>query len=151
MRMYLLAAVMMASVVAIAPAVSAGGSTWGKGVLTETLEFSQGSGNAIGYLYWSPETTDFVYNFHGYYLEEDTLYTLICFEGDQEPQQFLSLGAKYPCTEINEGVHMKGIVPWPEWDEGATICLVPDTWEGLGGSEPWTPEDYLMPAELIEL
>lgn len=154
-RVLLMASVAIAMIMAIAPAVSAGGgnsnSKWGKGVLSETvLLFEEGADVPTGYLYWSPSTPDFVYDFHGYELDTGTLYTLICFEGDGEPASFVNLGSMYPC-DLYLGVHIKGAVAWPGWDEDATVCLVPDSWEGLGGSDPWTPDEYLMPDTLIDI
>lgn len=129
--------------VAVAPAVTAGGgnSKWGKGVLSETVLFP-GDGVSSGIMYWSPTTPAFVYDFHAYYLEEGTLYTLVCFEEDAEPGTYLNLGSKYACEEEVAGVHIKGSIEWPCFDSDAAICLVTDSW--FSGGDPILTPDHLI-------
>lgn len=126
----------------MAPAVMAGpNGGWGKGLLSETLLFYVGEAEELsGYMYWNPETTDFIYDFHGYYLDEGTYYYLVAFEGsaESEPVDFVLLGSKAACEYV--GVHIKGIMAWPDLT-GATLCLVPETSSLFGGDE-WAPETY---------
>lgn len=147
-RTYLIVAALVVAMVAVAPAAAAGGgnSKWGKGLLSETLLFP-GADQTSGIMFWSPETPEFVYDFHGYYLELGTYYTLICFEEEGEPGAYLDLGSKYPCDDEYDGVHIKGLIPWPCYDNDAIICLVPDTWTGFGGTEPPT----LIAEQLIDI
>ena len=146
-RKCLLVAAAIVVMVAVASSVSAnaGNSKWGKGMLSESLFFS-GESPTSGFMSWSPDTPEFVYDFHGYYLEEGAQYTLVCYEGDGEPDDFIDLGSSYPCDEY-DGVHIKGVIAWPDYEDMATICLVPDTWTGFGGTEPAT----LTADELIDL
>jgi hypothetical protein len=142
-RKYLLVAALVAAMVAVAPAVTAGGgnSKWGKGLLSETVLFL-GDGASSGRLYWSPTTPAFVYDFHALYLEEDTLYTLVCFEEDAEPGTYLNLGSKYACEEDFAGVHIKGSIEWPCYDSYAAIYLVTDSW--FSGADPILTPDHLI-------
>jgi len=134
---------MLVALVMLAPAVSAGpNGGWGKGLLSETLLFCVGDSDVpSGYMYWSPETADFVYDFHGYYLDAGTVYYLIAFEGDpaEAPGEYTLLGTGVAC-DLN-GLHIKGVVAWPCL-EAATVCLVPDTYSGFGGEDDWMPETY---------
>ena len=125
------------------PAVSAGpNGGWGKGLLSETLLlYVDDSDVPSGYLYWSPKTADFQYDFHGYYLDVGTTYYLIAYEGlpGEEPVDYTELGSGVACEYL--GVHIKDVVAWPHID-GATVCLVPDTYEGFGGDDDWMPDTY---------
>lgn len=158
MRKYLVCAGIIAAVLVCAPIASAGGPNggWGKGLLSETLEFYEGSAAvADGYMFWASDTVDFIYDFHGYYLDEGVVYYLICFEqaGDEEPEEFTVIGSASVCDDpLMLGVHIKGVMDWSVMD-GATVCLVPDSWEGLelGGSDSWTPDEYLMSSETVNL
>lgn len=139
-----------------APIVSAGGPNggWGKGLLSETLLLYEGSATvADGYLYWIPDSADFTYDFHGYYLDDGTVYYLICFEeaGDTGPEVFTVIDSRLVNPDCEwDGVHIKGVTDWPMMED-ATVCLVPETWNGVGGSEPWTPDEYLMSSETVDL
>ena len=149
LRRYLMCAAVIAVMLAIAPMVSAGPKGgWGKGLLSETLLFT--AEEAYGYMYWNPYGSDFQYDFHGRCLEAGVVYYLICYEGDPgaEPAVFLELGWCPVCAK--GGVHIKGVMSWPGLDD-ATVCLVPETYEGLGGSEPWSPDDYLMADDTVDL
>lgn len=134
------------------PAVLAGpNGGWGKGLLSETLLFYvDDSDVASGYMYWSPETADLQYDFHGYYLDVGTTYHLIAYEGspEDEPGDFTPLGSAVACDYL--GVHIKGTVEWPDLVD-ATVCLVPGTYEGFGGDDGWMPETYPVagPVDLV--
>lgn len=153
MRKCLMASAVLVAAVMMAPVVSAGpGGGWGKGLLSETLEFCVGESNVPdGFMYWSPETGDFIYDFHGYYLDVGVVYYLIAFEGDPSvaPDDYVLLGAREAC-DLN-GVHIKGIIsPWPGL-LAATVCLVPNSYEGFGGDEGWMPSTYQLagPVDLV--
>ncbi|MCJ2532887.1 MAG: hypothetical protein LN411_03060 [Candidatus Thermoplasmatota archaeon] len=157
MRKYLISAGIIAAVLVCAPIASAGGPNggWGKGLLSETLLLYEGSAEvADGYLYWIPDSADFTYDFHGYNLDDGTVYYLICFEGagDEEPEVFTVIGSASVdmCLEDASGVHIKGVMDWPMMDD-ATVCLVPGSWQELEGSDPWTPDDYLISSETVDL
>ena len=156
LRKYLIPAGIIAAVLMCAPVVAAGGPNggWGKGLLSETLLLYEGSAEvADGFFYWSPDTADFIYDFHGYYLDQGTVYYLICFEeaGEDGPEVFLELGSANVCTNIEMlGVHIKGVMDWPMLED-ATVCLVPESWERVGGTEPWTPGEYLISSETVDL
>ena len=152
LRRYLISIAVIAGMLAIAPLASAGpNGGWGKGLLSETLLFYVGTAEeADGFMYWNPDGAEFKYDFHGYYLESGVVYYLICYEGepDDEPAEFVELGWCPVCDY--GGVHIKGVMPWPGLED-ATVCLVPETYEGFGGSEPWSPEDYLMSDGTVDL
>lgn len=143
LKKYVIALVMLVAMFMLAPAVSAGpNGGWGKGLLSETLEFCVGDSNVpSGFMYWSPETADFMYDFHGYYLDASTCYYLIAYGGspDDEPTEPLELGSMVVCEYL--GVHIKGAIDWPDLT-GATVCLVPDTYSGFGGEDDWMPDTY---------
>jgi len=152
LRKCLIALALLVSVLMMAPAVSAGpNGGWGKGLLSETLMFYVDDSDVVsGYMYWSPETALFQYDFHGYYLDAGTTYHLIAFEGDAEdgPGDYVSLGSVMACEYL--GVHIKGAIAWPCFTE-ATVCLVPETYEGFGGTDDWMPETYEVagPVDLV--
>lgn len=146
MKKYLIASAVIVALLMLAPAVSAGGKGgWGKGSLSETLLFYVDDSDVpAGYMYWSPETADFIFDFHGYELDIGTYYYLIAYEGEpgDEPASFLLLGWKVACVEYS-GVHIKGAVPWPNLED-ATLCLVPETYVGFGGTDGWVPDTYQL-------
>lgn len=154
LKKYLISAGIIAAVLVCAPIAYAGGPNggWGKGLLSETLMFYEGSAEvADGYMYWNPDSADFIYDFHGYYLDDGTVYSLICYEqaGAEGPEEFSVIGSASVCINIEMlGVHIKGVIDSPTLD-GATFCLVPNSWEGLGGSDSWTPDEYLMSSETV--
>ena len=144
----------IAAALMFASSASAAGSNgvWGKGSLSETLLFDQVSSDVTeGYLYWNSDLSQFVYDFHGYYLETGVVYSLVCFEGtgDEEPSDFTELGSASVCEYL--GVHIRGAIDWSLLEDAPMICLVPDTWTGLGGSDAWTPDEYLMAEGPIDL
>jgi len=146
-----IAVALVAGVLAVAPLVSAGqNGGWGKGLLSDTLLFSVDSAaEPAGYMYWSPDTPDFKYDFHGYYLDVGTVYYLICYEGeplDEPTGGFVDLGWCPACSE--GGVHIKGEIAWPGFED-ATVCLVPESY--IYGSEPWSPSEYQMSDGTIDL
>ena len=157
MRGFIPAAAVVA-LVALAPVVAAGGGGgpnggWGKGLLSETLAFDCETTISTGYMYWIPEASDLIFDFHGYELEADVVYHLICFVGDEgsEPADFVELGAKWTCVvEDCYGVHIKGEVPWPGLTD-ATVCLVPDSYWQFGGDAEWKPGTYLVSVETVDL
>lgn len=156
MRKSLITAGFAVGALMILPTAFAGGPNggWGKGLLSSTLDFYVGSAeDPTGFMYWNPVTDDFIYDFHGYYLESGTVYYLICYEeADEEgPDDFLQLGSAAVCTDpVMLGVHIKGVIEWPSMDD-VTVCLVPETWEGLDGDDPWAPDEYLMSQDTIDL
>lgn len=153
LRRYLMCAAVIAVMLAIAPMVSAGkNGGWGKGLLSDTLLFYVGTAEEPGgYMYWSPDTSEFKYDFHGYYLESGVVYYLICYEGEpgEEPAGFTQLGWCPACIDY-EGVHIKGVMDWPGLED-VTVCLVPESYEGVGGSDPWSPDDYQIADGTIDL
>jgi len=145
-----IAVALVAGVLAIAPLVSAGqNGGWGKGLLSNTLLFHVDSADEpAGYMYWSPDTPDFKYDFHGYYLDVGTVYYLICYAGEplDEPDNPVDLGWCPACSE--GGVHIKGEITWPELED-ATICLVPESY--MDGSEDWNSSEYQISEDTIDL
>ncbi len=155
MRKYAIAAGLIATVLICAPLVAAKGpgGGWGKGLLSESVTFTvEEPTGAEGDMFWSPDVTEvFVFDFHGLYLEEDTLYYLIYYytadeDGPDEYEILGSMDTEY--CEIGTGVHVKGTADPPPVLTGLTFCLVPESWMDLGGD--WTPEEYLI-AEDVEL
>jgi len=159
-RGFLPAAVVVA-LVAVAPVVAAGGGGgggpnggWGGGLLSESLLFDcDETALSTGFMKWSPDFANLVFDFHGYELEEDMIYHLICFEGDEstEPAEFTELGARITCVVlVCYGVHIKGEVPWPGLTD-ATVCLVPDSCELFGGGVEWNSDMYLVSVGTADL
>ena len=155
MRKYLISAGIIAAVLVCAPIASAGGPNggWGKGLLSETLPFESYATDAEGCMYWglSPDSDDVIYDFHGYYLDKDTIYYLICYEEADEligPEEFHELGSASVCDDtVMLGVHIKGVMDSSTMI-GATVCLVPDSW--AVGSGPWTPDEYLISSGTVD-
>lgn len=113
----------------MAPLASAGqNGGWGKGknMLSETLLFdvdSGGTGDESGYMNWNPEAPEFKYDFHGNGLVADEVYYLKCYKGEIA---VLELGWCTACVGEDpecDGVHIKGVMPWPGLGD-VTIQLV---------------------------
>jgi hypothetical protein len=150
LRRYAIAAGVIATVLICAPLVAAKGpgGGWGKGLLSLDVPFTYGGepGIAGGYMYWAPDMSEvFMYDFHGWDLDQNTVYYLIYFYTavEEEPEVFEKLGSMNTADcEYGIGVHIKGFADPPDVTTGLNFCLVPDDWMDLGGT--WHHEDYLM-------
>jgi hypothetical protein len=150
LRRYAIAAGVIATVLICAPLVAAKGpgGGWGKGLLSSSVSFSYVGEPTVagGYMYWAPDMSEvFMYDFHGWDLDQNTVYYLIYFytDVDEEPGVYEKLGSMNTADCENEiGVHIKGLADPPDVTEGLNFCLVPDAWMDFGGA--WDHENYLI-------
>ena len=125
MRVCIAAVALVTMMLALSASVSASPKgTWGKGVLSETVEFTASDPALSGYMYYCPDSVEFIFDFHGYGFTEDVKYSLICYEDD--PAESFELGSGRICKNCptGDGIHIKDILTsWPGMSD-ATICLV---------------------------
>lgn len=136
MKACIIAVALAVAMLALAPLASAGpNGGWGKGLLSATVDFDANVVGVSGYMYYCPDATEFIFDFHGYGFTDDVTYDLICYE--DTPDEYTLLGSAGICLECptGDGVHIKGtLTQWPEMDD-ATVCLVSGSTVYLTSSE----------------
>lgn len=124
MKACVAAVALIVTMLALAVSVSAGPKGgWGKGLLSETVEFTADGEGESGNMSYCPDAAEFQFNFHGLYFADDHYYSLICYEDD--PADGVLLGSAGVCQYCEDGgVHIKDT--WESWPgiEAATIILV---------------------------